>query len=158
MKTSMVSPDFYSSGQYYDQETGLHYNGARFYYINTGRYVTQDPIGFKGGDYNLYSYAGNNPAKGIDPTGLAFSSQSECRTKCGVRCYAKAAECAARVLYGPSICSAICVLTGNNMLCQAFCGGYFLGSVLSCIISDMECSKDCEDACSICIYRDPYLK
>lgn len=33
------------AGQYYDQETGLYYNVFRYYDPNTGRYITQDPIG-----------------------------------------------------------------------------------------------------------------
>ncbi|MBW1997376.1 MAG: RHS domain-containing protein, partial [Deltaproteobacteria bacterium] len=32
-------------GQYYDQETGLHYNYHRYYDASTGRYMRPDPIG-----------------------------------------------------------------------------------------------------------------
>ncbi len=32
-------------GQYYDEETGLHYNRHRYYDPDTGRYLTPDPIG-----------------------------------------------------------------------------------------------------------------
>jgi RHS repeat-associated protein len=56
-------------GQYYDQETGLHYNYFRYYDPSTGRYITSDPIGLLGG-FNLYSYVGNNPLYWIDPLGL----------------------------------------------------------------------------------------
>ncbi|TWR83111.1 hypothetical protein FJD38_24370, partial [Pseudomonas saxonica] len=31
-------------GQYYDEESGLHYNRHRYYNPNTGRYLTPDPI------------------------------------------------------------------------------------------------------------------
>ncbi len=55
-------------GQYYDTETGLHYNRFRYYDPDVGRFVTQDPIGLDGGD-NLYQYA-PNPAGWIDPHGL----------------------------------------------------------------------------------------
>ena len=36
----------------------------------TGRFISQDPTGFGGGDVNLYRYCGNSPASNTDPTGL----------------------------------------------------------------------------------------
>lgn len=55
-------------GQYFDAETGLHYNRFRYYDPQVGRFTTQDPISFKGG-INLYRYA-PNPVEWIDPYGL----------------------------------------------------------------------------------------
>jgi RHS repeat-associated protein len=58
-------------GQYYDSETGLHYNYFRYYNPQTGRYLTPDPIGLEGGT-NLFAYVEGNPANRIDPLGLWF--------------------------------------------------------------------------------------
>ncbi len=56
-------------GQYFDAETGLHYNRHRYYDPASGRYVSRDPLGLAGG-LNLHVYVGNNPVRGIDPLGL----------------------------------------------------------------------------------------
>jgi RHS repeat-associated protein len=55
-------------GQYFDAETGLHYNFRRIYDPQTGRYLTQDPVGISGG-WNLYAYTQHNPLNEVDPTG-----------------------------------------------------------------------------------------
>ncbi|WP_122523817.1 RHS repeat-associated core domain-containing protein [Pseudomonas viridiflava] len=54
-------------GQYFDEETGLHYNTFRYYDPEVGRFITQDPIGLDGGE-NLYKYA-PNPTGWSDPLG-----------------------------------------------------------------------------------------
>jgi RHS repeat-associated protein len=56
-------------GQYYDAETGLHYNWNRYYSPETGRYITADPIGLAGG-INLYSYVEGDPINLYDINGL----------------------------------------------------------------------------------------
>ena len=56
-------------GQYYDVETGKHYNINRDYDPVTGRYIQSDPIGFDGG-INTYLYVGANPVVRVDESGL----------------------------------------------------------------------------------------
>jgi RHS repeat-associated protein len=57
-------------GQYFDEETGLNYNWNRYYEPAVGNYTQVDPIGFTGGDLNLYKYAQNNPENYFDNNGL----------------------------------------------------------------------------------------
>ncbi|WP_229905737.1 RHS repeat-associated core domain-containing protein [Rahnella laticis] len=56
-------------GQHVDEESGLHYNRHRYYDPALGRYITQDPIGPRGG-WNLYGYVYSKPNELIDPLGL----------------------------------------------------------------------------------------
>jgi RHS repeat-associated protein len=56
-------------GQYFDDETGLHYNLSRYYDPSKGRYVTSDPIGLNAG-INMFSYAYGDPLLIYDPYGL----------------------------------------------------------------------------------------
>jgi len=77
---------FRFQGQYYDEESGLHYNRFRYYDPEIGRFVSQDPIGLQGG-MNLFEYA-PNPIVWIDFLGLTPSKKSSrsddpARQKCG---------------------------------------------------------------------------
>ena len=66
---------FRLQNQYFDEETGLHYNLMRYYEPEAGRFVNQDPIGLWGGD-NLYTFA-PNAQTWVDIFGLY-----KCRDKC----------------------------------------------------------------------------
>ncbi len=67
--TNAVEQNLRFPGQYYDVETGLHYNYFRDYDSRLGRYVQSDPIGLNGG-LNTYIYVLNNPPKYHDYFGL----------------------------------------------------------------------------------------
>ena len=66
---STIVNHFRLPGQYYDEETGLHYNYYRYYAPGIGRYLRGDPIGLDGG-MNLYAYCLNDPVGWMDPWGL----------------------------------------------------------------------------------------
>ena len=57
------------AGGHYDFETGLVRFGARDYDAEIGRWLVRDPIGFNGGDTNLFAYVNNDPVNFIDPEG-----------------------------------------------------------------------------------------
>ena len=61
-------------GQYYEYQTGYHYNWMRDYDPQTGRYVQADPIGLAGG-LSRYGYVGGNPISRKDPKGLYWFQQ-----------------------------------------------------------------------------------
>ncbi|MCC5859919.1 MAG: RHS repeat-associated core domain-containing protein [Ectothiorhodospiraceae bacterium] len=61
------------AGGLHDPDTGLIRFGYRDYDPDTGRWTARDPIGFAGGDTNLYGYVLRNPVTLVDMTGLAPS-------------------------------------------------------------------------------------
>ena len=69
LRVGTITNNLRFPGQYYDAETGLHYNWNRYYNPDTGRYLSPDPIGLEGG-LNLYAYVENDPVNWMDPEGL----------------------------------------------------------------------------------------
>jgi len=74
--TSSVVCNLRFPGQYFDAETGLHYNFHRYYDPALGRYITEDPI--RDG-LNWYAYEGSNPGNMVDPLGLASFASLDIR-------------------------------------------------------------------------------
>ena len=73
--TTDTSPGFTPfgyAGGLHDQDTKLTRFGARDYDARTGRWTAKDPIGFRGGDSNVYVYSLNQPTNIIDPFGLRW--------------------------------------------------------------------------------------
>jgi RHS repeat-associated protein len=80
-----IKQPFTFTGREWDKEAGLYYYRARYYDTIAGRFISKDPIGFRGGinlyayvdsvgepsvDTNLYAYTGNNPVNLVDELGL----------------------------------------------------------------------------------------
>ncbi|MCH8544932.1 MAG: RHS domain-containing protein [Alcanivorax sp.] len=78
-------------GQYFDQETGLHYNYFRDYDPALGRYIQSDPIGLEGG-INTYGYALQNPVKYIDPFGLSACTWGDTTLTCSCKTPTRSAQ------------------------------------------------------------------
>ncbi len=58
------------TGREWDEELELYYYRARYYSPETGRFTSEDPISFWGGQTNLNTYVGNSPTIYVDPSGL----------------------------------------------------------------------------------------
>lgn len=66
-----VDTVFGYTGKLFDDTTGLQNNLNRWYDAGVGRWVSEDPIGFDGGDFNIARYASNSTTLSTDPTGLS---------------------------------------------------------------------------------------
>ena len=58
------------------EPNGLYYMKARYYDSKVGRFISEDPSGFAGGDVNLSAYVRSNPINSVDPSGLREQSSS----------------------------------------------------------------------------------
>jgi RHS repeat-associated protein len=63
-------------GRFSSPTRGGRYCRARYYHPQLQRFISEDSIGFTGGDFNLYAYARNNPVGNTDPLGL--TSEAVC--------------------------------------------------------------------------------
>jgi len=73
---SAFAVPFGFAGGLYDADTGLTRFGYRDYDADVGRWTAKDPIGFEGGDTDLYGYVVGDPVNGVDPVGLDYFNQS----------------------------------------------------------------------------------
>ena len=67
---STVTNNLRFPGQYFDEETGMHYNWNRYYDPESGRYIQTDPIGLNVLLFNLNTFTNNNPILKYDNSGL----------------------------------------------------------------------------------------
>ncbi|WP_444929710.1 RHS repeat domain-containing protein [Microbulbifer sp. SSSA002] len=74
---SQIEQSIRFQGQYFDEETGLHYNRFRYYDPEVGEFTQQDPVGLLGGS-NSYQYV-PNPVEWVDPSGLTAAKEDPSR-------------------------------------------------------------------------------
>ena len=67
-----VAQPFKYAGQFgvMAEPNGFYYMRARYYDPKAHRFISEDPLGFDGGDTNLMTYVVGNPVMGVDPLGL----------------------------------------------------------------------------------------
>jgi RHS repeat-associated protein len=124
--TNPAFQPFGFAGGLWDAATGLVRFGGRDYDPSTGRWTAKDPIGFAGGDANLYGYVLNDPINAIDPTGL-------CPTlECIARCAAEVLGLDA--LIGPSLVAAGWPIPGTKRFRTP---GSSVGTSLAGMVADL---------------------
>lgn len=160
---SLVEQNIRFPGQYYDQETELHYNYFRSYNPVTGKYVESDPIGIlrdyekllfstvsyardveKSSLNNLFFYAGGNPLIYYDEFGLAESTDHLIfppSTNCSC-----VIDCVETIKLGGAVGGLV-----QSSVCNRFTipviGGIICGIVISSACSS-HCNGRCDLTCS----------
>jgi len=113
---STITNNLRFPGQYYDAETGLHYNLNRTYNTALDRYIESDSVGIQGGKNHLYIYAVDNPIRYVDPDGLHAwpDSQGEDCSNTSPKCdkYGTCEE------YSGANASCFCKCAGNDRWSQ----------------------------------------
>jgi hypothetical protein len=135
----------------------LYYYRARYYSPELQRFISEDPIGLRGG-INKFAYVENNPINKKDALGLSQRSANqsdlsnkdpECVDRCAVQCGGGAVTCAWKALYLPT-CELVCTVATCGRAaapCALVCGGVTVCEVWSCWHEQEKCQEDCVKKC-----------
>ena len=106
--TGSITNRFQYTAREFDSESGLYYYRARYYDPNIGRFVTEDPMRYRGGSADFYSYVSNSPIRYTDPQGECpqFDSVTRYHMQCeqsalGIQ-LTKQNKCACHCVYAPN--------------------------------------------------------
>jgi RHS repeat-associated protein len=131
ISNSSISNRYTYTGREWDEGLSLYHYRARMYDAVGGRFVSRDPIGFKGSPWGLYEYVKGKPFVSIDPTGehppLVVLGIIGCVSSC-FNCY----DC---VNAPPGQCGVVCKFVGG-MSCIS-CGGCILAG---CALAPYVCA------------------
>jgi len=134
LQSGALENPFTYTGREFDSETGLYFYRARYYDPSLGRFLQEDPIGFQGGDINIYAYVGNNPINFIDSYGLAKCDCKPC-DECPSGIWSGAGFSAFLQIYKPGGSNGIYLVSclDSNITCiiSILCGGVGLGGGLA---------------------------
>ena len=78
MKRRRFANHYTYTGRRFDSETGLYYYRNRYYDAQLGRFVSRDPAGYEGSEWNLYEYCASDPILRTDPSGLSAAEFAAC--------------------------------------------------------------------------------
>jgi RHS repeat-associated protein len=126
--TNLVNVRLRFPGQYFDEETGLHYNYYRHYWPHAGRYVQHDPIGLEGG-LNPYLYANGNPLRYTDPYGLQITEALRLPGVAEAAAAAARAGAMAPAASGATTAGGLAALGPGAAVAGAGIAGYGIGQV-----------------------------
>jgi len=152
---SAVDSLFLFTARPFDADTGLQNNLNHWYDPSVGRWLSEDPIGYVGGDDNLYRYVANGVLTRADPAGMRFVGPicaicfgpfQTCMTRARhmkAICYAAASGWP---LAGDVTCTALCIWLGWSGPGLAVCGGLCqLGALASAGLKWTVCDTQFED-------------
>ncbi|MCB1044425.1 MAG: RHS repeat-associated core domain-containing protein, partial [Acidobacteria bacterium] len=109
-------------GYYYDADRLAYYLRARPYSPKLARFLSKDPIGFAGSEWNHYEYVGDSPITWTDPSGLVWDPRKDSWLSSGLCLFHVTAgattltACSLALLGGPKAAFCTCCLTTGPLI------------------------------------------